>query len=155
MGPLLVVAPAGTLAISIILYLALSPWLPNHIVRHVGTDGLGTSPTILVLAIMFAAAVVPFLIGGTLARGFFRDGHWHPTQKFVAIAFMSAGYGILGVALATMVSVVGLDPDEVSSNSVAVGLLGFLLLFTIAACAYAALLPRAEPEPDPSTTSSL
>ncbi|MDD0856969.1 hypothetical protein NHF46_02435 [Arthrobacter alpinus] len=57
------------------------------------------------------------------------------------------GYGILGVALGTIVGLVGLDQDEVSGNSVAMGMLGFLLLFTVAVCAYAALLP--EPSRNP------
>lgn len=71
----------------------------------------------------------------------------------MVICFLSLGYGIVGVALATSVSAVGLDQDEASGNSVAMGLLGFLLLFTAAACIYTLLLPRAGQEPLPSEYS--
>ncbi|WP_315914288.1 hypothetical protein [Arthrobacter sp. lap29] len=103
--PLLLVIPACALIASIVLWLILSPLLPNQIARHVGPDGVGYSPTILVLAVLFGAAAVPFLIG--------------------------------------------VAQEQASSNSVAMGLLGFLLLFIAAAIAYSALLPRAEPEPAP------
>ena len=41
----------------------------------------------------------------------------------------------------------GLDENEVSGSSVAMGMLGFLLLFTVAVIAYVARLPRAEQQP--------
>lgn len=146
-APLLIAAPAGLLILSTVLYLALRPLMPSHIARHVGNDGVGYSSTSLIMAAIFAAAIVPFLIGWVLARGFFRDNHWHPIQKAVVVCFVSLGYGIIGVALATIFSTVGLHPDDASGNSVAMGMLGFLLLFTAAAVVYVVLLPRAEPEP--------
>lgn len=149
--PLLLIAPLCSLLLSAVLYVALLPLLPEHIVRHVGPDGVGFSSMVLVLTIMLAAAVIPFLIGGMLGRGFFRDRHWHPTQKFVTVAFMSTGYGILGVVVATILSLMGMEQDDVSGNSVAMGLLGFLLLFVAAAFTYALLFPRATPEPIPQS----
>lgn len=145
--PLLIVAPACTLIAGIALYAALSPLMPDHIARHVGPDGVGYSSTALIMAAIFAAAVVPFLIGWALARGFFRDNHWFQIQKAVVVCFVSLGYGIAGAALGTIFSTVGLQQDDVSGNSVAMGMLGFLLLFTAAVCVYAALLPRAKQEP--------
>ncbi|WP_129587335.1 hypothetical protein [Arthrobacter alpinus] len=145
--PLLIVSPSCSLILAVVLFLILRALIPSQIARHVGPDGVGYSSTALIMAVIFAAAILPFLIGGALARGFFRDGHWFPTQKAVVVCFVSLGYGILGVALGTIVGLVGLDQNEVSGNSVAMGMLGFLLFFTAAVCAYAALLPRAKPEP--------
>lgn len=145
--PLLIVSPACSLILAVALFPTLRPLIPSHIARHVGPDGVGYSSTALIMAVIFAAAILPFLIGGALALGFFRDSHWFPTQKAVVVCFVSLGYGVIGVALATILSTVGLDPAEVSGDSVAMGLLGFLLLFTAAACTYAALLPRAKPDP--------
>ena len=147
--PLLIVSPACSLILAVALFLTLRPLIPSHIARHVGPDGVGYSSTALIMAVIFAAAILPFLIGGALALGFFRDGHWFPTQKAVVVCFVSLGYGVIGVALATILSTVGLDPAEVSGDSVAMGLLGFLLLFTAAVWTYAALLPRAGHEPLP------
>ncbi|WP_157875343.1 hypothetical protein [Arthrobacter sp. PAMC 25486] len=145
--PLLVVAPACTLLAGVVLYVILSPLMPSHIARHVGPDGVGYSPSWLVVSIMLAAAIIPFAIGGATGRGFFRDDHWYQIQKAVVVCFVSLGYGIVGVALGTIFSTVGLEPNEVSDSSVAMGMLGFLLLFVAAVCVYTALLPRAKPEP--------
>lgn len=150
---LLIAAPACTLLTALVLYLILSPLMPSHLVRHVGPDGSGYSSTVMIMAAIIAAAVIPFAIGAALARGFFRVGHWFHIQKAMVVCFLSLGYGIVGVALATSVSAVGLDQDEASGNSVAMGLLGFLLLFTAAACIYTLLLPRAGQEPLPSEYS--
>lgn len=147
--PLLIVAPACALILAVILYLILSPLIPSQIARHVGPDGVGYSSTVLIMAVIFAASILPFLIGWALARGFFRDGHWFPTQKAVVVCFVSLGYGVIEVGLGTILSTVDLDPTEVSGNSVAMGMLGFLLLFTAAVCTYPALLPRAGHEPLP------
>lgn len=147
--PLLIVSPACSLLLAVVLFLILKPLIPSQLARHMGPDGVGYSSTALTLTIMFAAATLIFSIGGTLARGFFRDSHWFPTQKAVVVCFVSLGYGVIGVALGTMFSTVGLEPAEVSGDSVGMGLLGFLLLFTAAACTYSALLPRAGQEPLP------
>lgn len=145
--PLLIVTPSGALIFTVALYAILSPQIPSHIARHVGPDGVGYSPTVVVMSIIFAASAVVFTIGGFLARGFFRDGHWFSIQKAVAAGTVALGYGILGIALATTLSSAGVKADDVSGNSVAMGMLGFLLMFTAAVTTYAALLPRAQPEP--------
>lgn len=147
MAPLLFLAPGCALVLGVLLWLLLSPGLPGHIARHVGPDGVGYSPTWLVLAIMFAAAALAFAIGAATARGFIRDGHWYPIQKAISVGIMSLGYGILGVALGTMFGIFGSSPEGGSGNAVAAGMLGFLALFAVAACVYTARLPRAQQEP--------
>lgn len=141
---LLFVAPACSLLLGMVLWLILIPGLPGHIARHVGPDGVGYSPTWLALAIMFAAATLAFAIGAATARGFIRDGHWYPTQKAISVGIMSLGYGILGVAVGTVLST---WPGDDSGNAVAAGMLGSLALFAVAACVYTVRLPRARQEP--------
>lgn len=45
------------------LYLFLSPRLPDQLVRHVGTEGIGYSPMWLVVLIIGAAAALSIAIG--------------------------------------------------------------------------------------------
>lgn len=145
--PLLTVAPTCSLIFAVVLYAILSPRIASHIARHVGPDGVGYSSTALIMSIIFAAAALVFIIGGLLARGFFRDGHWLSIQKTVVTCALALGYGILGIALATTLSSVGVNAEDASGNSVAMGMLGFLLMFTAAVTTYTMLLPRAQPEP--------
>lgn len=144
---LLLLAPACSLVLSVVLWLLLSAKLPEQIARHAGPDGVGYSPTWLVLAIMLAAAAAAFTIGAAVARGFIRDGHWYPIQKAVSVCILSLGYGILGMALGTVISTFGLSAENASGNSVAMGMFGFLALFAIGACVYTVRLPRAKQEP--------
>lgn len=144
--PLLVVAPACAILLVVVLYLLLSPLIPRRVAIHVGPEGVGYGSSLLMIAGACAIAAAAFAIGAATAREFFRDDHWFQTQKSIAVGIMALGYGVIGVALATIITAVGVDPDEVSGNSVAMGLLGFLLLFTVAACVYAAVFPRAKLE---------
>lgn len=89
----------------------------------------------------------PFAIAWAAARAYFRHGHWFPVQKSAVVGFTALDYGILGTALGTMAGSAAATQDDVSAASVAGGMLGFLLLFTVAACIYARFLPRAEAEP--------
>lgn len=59
-------------------------------------------------------------------------GYGSPLAK-IAVGIISLGYGALGLALSTIVSTVGADPAAVSGDSVGLGRLGFLVLFTAAA----------------------
>lgn len=113
---------------------------------HVGPDGVGYGSSLLMIAIPSGIAAVVFAIGGATTREFFKDDHWFQTQKTIAVGVMALGYGVVGVALGTIFSTVGVDQDAVSGSSVGMGLLGFLLLFTVAACVYVAVFPRAKME---------
>lgn len=143
---LLLVAPACSIALVVVLYLMLYPRIPQRVAIHVGPDGVGYGSTPLMVAITCAIAAVAFAIGGATARGFLKADHWYQTEKSIAIVIESLGYGVIGVALATIFSTVGVDPNEVSGNSVAMGLLGFLVMFIVSACVYVAALPRGKME---------
>lgn len=148
--PLLLIAPTVALLLVMVLYVLLSPLVPERIAIHVGPDGVGYGSPLPIIAGACAIAVVVFAIGAATTKEFFKNDHWFQTQKFIAVSIMALGYGVIGVALATILSNLNVDPETVSGNSIGMGLLGFLLLFTAAACTYVALFPRAGIEP-PST----
>lgn len=145
--PLLIIAPACSLLLVAVLYLMLSPLIPERIAVHVGPDGVGYGSPLLMIAGACGIAAVAFAIGAATAKEFLRNNHWYQTQKSIAVIIMALGYGVIGVAVATIVSNLNVDPDAVSGNSVGGGLLGFLLMFTVAACTYVAVFPRAGLEP--------
>ncbi len=62
---------------------------------------------------------------------------------------------MIGFAVASILAIVGVAPHEVSSDSVGLGLLGFVFFFIAAACLYIAFLPRAQPETLSTHDSSL
>ena len=68
--------------------------------------------------------------------------------------FCGIATAAFAMAVATTFSNLNVDPEVVSSDSVGLGLLGFLFFFISAASAYVDLLPRAEldfpdaPRPD-------
>lgn len=141
--PLLVIAPACSIALVAVLYLLLKPLLPSQIAIHAGPDGVGYESTLLMIAVACGIAAVAFGIGGATAREFLKDDHWFQTEKSIAVLIVSLGYGVIGVALATIFSTLGVDSEAASGNSVGMGLLGFLLSFTAAVCIHVAVLPRA------------
>ena len=141
--PLLVIAPACSIVLVAVLYLLLNPLMPSHIAIHAGPDGVGYGSALIMIAVACAIAAVTFVIGGATAREFLKDDHWFQTEKSIAVGIVSLGYGVIGFALATIFSIVGVDPEEVSVDSVGRGLLGFLLLFTAAVWIHVAVLPRA------------
>lgn len=143
---LLIVAPSCSILLVAVLYLLLRPLIPSRIAIHVGPDGVGYGSSLLMIAVACALAAAAFTIGAATAREFFRDDHWFQTQKSIAVGILALGYGVIGVALSTIVTTVGVGPDEIPGNTVAMGLLGFLFSFTVAACVYAAVFPRAKLE---------
>lgn len=144
--PLLIVAPACSILLVAILFLVLRPLIPGQIASHVGPDGVGYGSSLIMITVPCVIAAVVFAIGGATAREFFKDDHWFQTQKSIVVGIMALGYGVIGVALGTIFSVIGVNQDEASGNSVGMGLLGFLLLFTLAACIYVAIFPVARME---------
>ncbi len=143
---MLLVAPICSIVLVAVLHLLLSPHIPSRIAIHVGPDGVGYGSSLLMIAVPCVIAAVVFAIGGATTREFFKDDHWFQTQKTIAVGIMALGYGVIGVALGTIFSTVGVDQDAVSGNSVGMGLLGFLLLVTVAASVYAKAFPRAKME---------
>lgn len=143
---LLVISPACSIVLMLGLYLGLRASLPENVAIHVGPDGVGYGPLLPMIMIICAAAVLVFAIGGATARGFLRAGHWYQSEKAIAVGIESLGYGVIGVGLFVLLSLLGADPETVSADSVGAGLLGFLLGFIAAACAYTVLLPRARME---------
>lgn len=143
----MVVAPACSILIVAVLYLLLRPLIPNSIAIHVGPDGVGYGSPLLLIAVASGIAAVVFAIGGATTREFFKDGHWFQTQKSIAVGVMALGYGVIGVALATILSNLNVDPEAISGNSVGMGLLGFIFLFIVAASVYVVLFPKAGIEP--------
>lgn len=144
---MLLVAPIGSILLVVILFLVLGPLIPGQIAIHVGSDGVGYGSSLLMITVPCVIAAAVFAIGGATTREFFKDDHWFQTQKTISVGIMALGYGVIGVALGTLFGTVGVDQDAVSGNSVGMGLLGFLLLFTVAACVYGAVFPRAKMEP--------
>lgn len=144
--PLLLVAPICSILLVAVLYLLLSPLIPDRIAIHAGPDGVGYGSSLLMIAAPCGIAAMVFAIGRSTTREFFKNDHWFQTQKTIAVGIMALGYGVIGVALGTILGTAGVDQDAVSGNSVGMGLLGFLLLFTVAACVYAAVFPRAKIE---------
>lgn len=151
---LLVIAPACSLLLVALLYLLLGPLIPERLAIHVGPDGVGYGSSLLMVggACIIAAAV--FAIGAATTKEFLKNNHWFQTQKSIAVSTMALGYGVVGVAVATILSTLAVAPNSVAGNSVGMGLLGFLLMFIAAACTYVAVLPRAGIEPASSTYPS-
>ncbi|MGP5195761.1 hypothetical protein [Arthrobacter rhombi] len=143
---LLIIFPAGSMLMVPLLYLILSPWLPSRTVVHVGTDGLEYGSLSLLLAVACLLAAVAFIIGGATARGFLKDDHWYQTEKSIAVGIVAGGFGLIGVALASILANLGVTARATSSVSVGWGLLGFVFLFIAAICAYVVFLPRAQTE---------
>ncbi|MBB2996522.1 hypothetical protein [Paeniglutamicibacter cryotolerans] len=142
--PLLMIAPACSILLVAVIYLWLSPLIPSRIAIHVDPDGVGYGSSLLMIAGACVIAAAAFVIGAATTREFSKAGHWFQIQKSIAVGIMALGYGAIGVALATIITTVGVDPEPVPGNSVGIGLFGFLLLFTTAACVYAAVFPRAK-----------
>lgn len=138
---LLLLAPAGALLLVALGYWLLGEQLPSHLVRHAGPDGLGYSPTPVVLLIGGAVAAVFFIIGSCCALDFWKHGHWYQTQKVIVAGFLSAGYAVAGLLLASLFAARGASPAEVTSQSLGLGLLAFVLVFTAAIWAHIVLLP--------------
>lgn len=76
-------------------------------------------------------------------RGLLKAGCRYQIEKSIAVGIISVGAGVIGLALAVILRVVGVDSNDVTGDSVGLGALGFLLAFIVACCAYAVLLPRA------------
>lgn len=138
---LLLLAPAGALLLVALGYWLFREQLPSHLVRHAGPDGLGYSPTALVLLIGGAVAAAFFVIGSCCALDFWKHGHWYQTQKMIVSGFLSAGYAVAGLLLASLFAVRGVSPAEATSQSPGLGLLAFVLGFTAAIWAHIVLLP--------------
>lgn len=95
---------------------------------------------------MWAVAAAALAIGGATAREFLTSDHWYQKETGIAVSILAVGYGVIGRALATILSSVGLSPDDVSGASVGAGLLGFLGFFIAAILAYIEALPRGKME---------
>lgn len=143
---LLVLTPVGSIVLVTALYLFLVPVMPEHIARHIGPDGVGSSSTPVVLTIICASAAMAFAIGASAARGFMKAGHWYQTEKSIAVGILSLGYGIVGIALATLLSTAGTRADPPSGNSMGIPMLAFLFFFIAAAWVHTAALPRGQRE---------
>lgn len=141
-----IIAPVASLVLVAVLYFILSPQIPGHIAMHVGPDGVGYGSTQLTIFIMWAVAAVVLAIGGATAREFMKHDHWYQKEKVIAVSIVAVGYGVIGVALATVLSTVGVSPDDVSGDSVGAGLLGFLGFFIAAIWVYIMVLPRGKME---------
>lgn len=128
------------------LYLLLRPGLPGQLVRHAGADGVGYSPLWLVVLIIAAAAAASLAIGIILYRDFTSLGHWNPGPKSIVVCLLAAGFGILGLGAAMMLSVLGQAPEELGAKPIGMGLLGLIVVFALAAGLLARALPRAEQE---------
>lgn len=144
--PLLVIAPAGAVALVAALYLWLIPWLPQRVAIHMGPEGPGYGSMPLAITTICVIAMAAFAVGGATARGFMKADHWYQSEKLISVGIESMGYGVIGVGLATMVSTVGVEPNEVSGDSVAAGMFGFLFMFIASVCVYVAALPRGKME---------
>ena len=143
---LLIIAPAGSMVMVLLLYLILNPWLPSRTVVHVGTDSVEYGPLSLLLAVACLLAAVAFIIGGATARSFLKDDHWYQTEKSIAVGIEAFGYGVVGFAVATLLATLGHAPDDMAGDSIGLGLLGFLGLLIASICVYVPALPRAEME---------
>ncbi len=144
-GKLITISSVSVLAY-VVLYLLLSPLLPEHLARHAGTDGVGYSPLSVTVLIVGLVATLSLLIGILAYRDFTSLGHWYPGPKSIVVCFLSAGFGILGLGVAMMMAVLGREAEESGSRPIGMGLLGLLLIFAISAGILVRALPRAEPE---------
>lgn len=139
-------APASSIALAGLLYVLFSKRIPNGIAIHMGPDGVGYGSTQLMAAILFGTAAGVFAIAGAAGRGFLKTNHWFQTEKVISICLFSLGYGVVGLALATLWSVVDIGPNGLSGDSVGPGLLGFLFAFIASAIWYAVALPQGKME---------
>lgn len=143
---ILVLVPLCALALVAALVLLLVPLLPEHIAMHVGPDGVGYGSTPLMLAITSAAAALALAIGSITGLGFFKAEHWYQTEKLISVGILSLGYGVLGIALATMASTLGVEQSAVSGNSVGTSMLAFVLGFIAALWFHIVALPAGKME---------
>lgn len=86
-------------------------------------------------------AAAALATGVATAREFLKSDHWYHKERGIAVSILAVGYGVIGRALATILSSAGLSPDDVSDASVGAGLLGFLGFFVAAILAYIKVLP--------------
>lgn len=128
------------------LYLFLRPELPEQLVRHAGADGAGYSPTWLVVLVIGAAATISLAIGIITYRDFTSLGHWNPGPKAIVVCFLAAGFGILGLGSAMILTVIGQEAVQLGVLPIGMGLLGLLGVFALSAGLLAKALPRAEQE---------
>lgn len=143
---ILVIVPICALALVAVLVLFLIPLMPEHIAMHVGPDGVGYGSTPLMLAITCAAAALALAIGSITGLGFFKAEHWYQKEKLISIGILSLGYGVLGIALATMASTLGVEQSAVSGNSVGTSMLAFVLGFIAALWFHIGALPAGKME---------
>lgn len=129
------------------LYLFLRSQLPEELVRHVGTDGAGYSPTWLVVLVIGAVATLSMAIGIIAYRDFASLAHWNPGPKAIVVCFLAAGFGILGLGAAMIFTVMGQDTAQLGSLPIGMGLLGLVGVFAVSAGMLAKAMPRAEQEP--------
>ena len=115
--------------------------MPQYVARHAGPDGIGYSPTALILAVTAAVSVSAFAIGGATAHGFLKAGHGYQTEKMIAVGIVSLGYGVAGIALATMLATVRLAAEDVAEDAIGVSMVAFLFAFIAAAWTYTLVLP--------------
>ena len=128
------------------LYLFLSPRLPDQLVRHVGTEGIGYSPMWLVVLIIGAAAALSIAIGIITYHDFTSLGHWNPGPKAIVVCFLAAGFGILGLGSAMILTVIGQEAVQLGALPIGMGLLALVTVFALSAVLLARTLPRAEQE---------
>lgn len=130
----------------ILLYLFSRPLLPEQLVRHAGPDGLGYSPLWITVLIVGAIATLSLSIGVLVYRDFSTLGHWFPGPKAIVVYFLAAGFGILGLGIAMIITVLGRDAEDIGSLPVVTGLLALLVVFALSAGLLSKLLPRAKQE---------
>ncbi len=75
-----------------------------------------------------------------------KAGHWYQKEKSIAVAILSLGYGVVGIALATLVSIAGTRADPLSGDSMGNSMLAFLFFFIGAAWIQTVALPRGKME---------
>lgn len=143
---LLLVAPLCSILLVAVLYLMLNPMIPDHVAIHMGSDGAGFGSTSIMIAITCAVAAAVFASGGFTAKGYMKYDHWFQKEKLISVSIVAVGYGIVGVALATIFSTIGVEATEISGDSVAMGMLGFLFMFVASISVYILLLPRGQME---------
>ncbi|WP_159611159.1 hypothetical protein [Glutamicibacter sp. JC586] len=144
-GRLVAVAVLSVIAYSL-LYFLTRPLLPEDLARHAGPDGVGYSQLWITVLIIGALATLCLSIGIIVYRDFVSLGHWYPGPKAIAACFLAAGFGILGLGTAMILTVLGREAEELGSQPIAMGLLGLGLVFASSAGLLAKMLPRAKEE---------
>src|SRR5699024_5389547 len=97
------------------LYLLRNPPLLDQLVRHVGTEGSGSGPMWLVVLTSGAAAALSVAIGIITYRDFTSLGHWNPGPKAIVVCFLAAGFGILGLGSAMILTVIGQEAVQLGA----------------------------------------